>query len=391
MRVTQNLMFQNSSDAMQSKYQELQKVQERSLSGVEVNRPSDDPMAAFRIMTYSASVSQAKSLQETTTLAVSRLSLAEEKVTIMHDKFLDAEDLIMKLGNDYQAGLPSVLTAAADEALALYQDVLKHANSEMDGVPLFSGGQSEAPFSESNLGATTIRMRPVGELGFSTPASQGLTASVALNGSPPTADVPASVKVVYGDAGAISEVFVNGDQSTTLPTWIDSFTVTGGTPNNGDSFLFEMVPAYQGGSDERQIKISDTRAQDLPGNVSGSELVEGSDRTDGTNLLGVLTGLRGALERQDTQEVNAYLSLVHEGRAQVSDWQSITGIRQVQVQSANTALSNEEMLLKGTVADNREADLFEVLSELEQVTQSMQVMTTSERELLNTSLLDFIR
>jgi flagellar hook-associated protein 3 FlgL len=95
--------------------------------------------------------------------------------------------------------------------------------------------------------------------------------------------------------------------------------------------------------------------------------------------------------RVDTTEVRAYLDRIHEGRAQVVDMNAITGIRQVQVETATETLTNEDRLISEASALNREVDLFDVLTDLEQTTQAMQVMTISERELLNTSLLDFIR
>lgn len=404
MRVTQSLLFRSSADAMQTKYQQMSQIQERSLSGSRVNRPSDDPTATFRALTYESGLSEATSLRKTTDLASSRMGLASEKIGIMHDRFLAAEDLVMKLGNDYQGGQPTVLKAASKEALALYQDILKHANAEMDDVPLFSGGRTSYPFSDTELGVVNGRIRTEDQIGF-TPAQVQMVDPTATLAPPPGHDVPASVKVQL-DANGNTVVNVNGqlyapvdpndpDFATkdadyqNMLGWLNAVDFQQAGFNANQAVYFEIVPRYQGGAADRQVKISDNQVQNLPGNVTGAQLMEGQDSRD-QNLLGIMAGLQGALSRADTKEVNSYLSMIHEGRAQVSDWQSITGIRQLQVEGANTSLVNEELLLSDTSAKNSEIDMFSILTELEQTTQAMQVMTLSERELLNTSLVNFI-
>ncbi|MBF0624266.1 MAG: hypothetical protein HQL82_05610 [Magnetococcales bacterium] len=404
MRVTQSMMYRATATSLQAQYQEVAKVQEQSNSGQRVNTLSEDPAAAYRNMLLSSELSSVESLKRTTDIAVERFIMAEDSIQVMHDKFLDAQDLILKMGTSLQQGLPEVMKAASREVLAQYEDVMRYANAELDGVPIFSGGKTRNPFNGKDFLATSVRMRSGDEGGFLATTEGDYTA--AVTGVPD--QVPLGVKITYrttdSDGTALAtaqyEVNVNGDSTTvdatgtpqtiTVATGVEFTVNASATPGDGDAFYFEVVPSYQGGEADRLVKVSDTR--NLAGNVTGAELIEGKNPPGrGVNLLAALAGLRGALMRSDSEEVNAWLGTVQEGRAQASDLQAITGIRAVQAESIRSTLEDDQLTLENTKAKNIEADVFDVLSRLEQATQALQVMTVSERQVLNTSLLDFIR
>ncbi|MBF0623106.1 MAG: hypothetical protein HQL54_14405, partial [Magnetococcales bacterium] len=388
MRVTQSMLYQGSLGGLQGNFQEMKSVQDQTLSGSRLNKPSDDPASVFRDMMFSNSLEGVKSLKRTTGLASERLALGENHITVMHEKFLDAQDLILKLGNDVVNGTPEVLTAASREALALYQDVLKNANAELDGVPLFSGGKSWVPFDETQVKATDMMMRQASDSsGDLVSAPAGWQAQTDETVS----EVPMSVRLTYNEANAEYEVDVNGETQTSIavtgenPQTLDlgnGVTVTAGDlPEDGDALYFEVVPRYLGGEQDRLIKVSDDHA--LAGNVTGEELIEGKDPPGrGVNLFEALSGLRGALLRADTDEISARLAKVSEGRAQASDLQNITGIRTKLVDSVSNTLDFDQYTIEESKAVNKEVDLFDAMSRLEQANQAMQVMTISERQIL---------
>jgi flagellin-like hook-associated protein FlgL len=212
-------------------------------------------------------------------------------------------------------------------------------------------------------------------------------------------DLPLSLKISYLSTGEYS-VNTNGiDQAPITPTpgqppYLDlgnGITVNlVGKPNNGDVFYFEVVPRYQGGAADRPIQVSGGKT--LPGNVTGAELVEGKGSIgQNVNIFGALAALRGALSRGDSAEVAVQLNRLDTGRAQTSDFQSMTGVRSTQMEATASILAVDETTLQTLKANNNEADMFAVMSHLQQATQTMQLLTATERQVLNLSLLDFIR
>nr|CRH07713.1 Putative Flagellar hook-associated protein 3 (flgL) [Candidatus Magnetococcus massalia] len=401
LRVTQASMYTNTVNALQSQYNTLGSIQEQSTSGSRVNRPSEDPSATYRDLLFGTQLSEVDSLVRTTDLAAQRMQMAETNLGVMEQKMLDAQQMVLIYGNNYQEGQPSVYQAASREALALYEDIFSSANAKLDGVPLFSGANTDVPFDESVLTTTSVKKRADNSGSF---VSAGSDFSAALNGTP--SDIPLSARIIYrttDDAGTALatpqyQVDVNGEtlgpfDSTGFPQEIDlgngtTFTA-GSEPADKDAFYFEVVPDYQGGDADREVRIADN--QRLDGNVTGAEIIEGTGNGRDENLFGSLAGLRGALLRADSEEVSAWLTPVQEGRAQVQDLQAITGVRTVLMESVNDSLELDSDTLQTSKAINVDVDAFEIYSRLQQTSQSMQMMAVSERQVLDTSLLDFIR
>jgi flagellar hook-associated protein 3 FlgL len=396
MRVTSNLMFRTGMTALQNKQQELMSVQEQSLTGNRLNRPSDDPTSIYRHMLFSADLSGVQSLKKTTEFASQRISLADDQLGQVHEQMLSAQDLVMKMSGSSVGGQPQIMVAASEEAAAIYDEILTNINTELDEVPIFGGGRTRSPYQDGILEATKVRVQTDGE-GSLSDADSSIQAIVADDHT--ITDVPLSVKIDYNSSSGDYEVNINGvDQTVSAPTGTPptldlgnglTFEL-GATPEAGDSLYFEVVAAYQGGAQDRLVQALNGRT--LPGNATGEEILLGTGETGrGENVLGALAALRGALLRADPTEVAVQLDRIQESRAQISDLQAISGIRVTQVDAVNNTLSLDESSLLEMKATNVEADLVEVLSNLEQTSQAMQVMTITERQILNTSLIDFIR
>jgi flagellin-like hook-associated protein FlgL len=397
MRVTSNLMFSNGMTALQDKQQELMAVQEKSLTGNDINRPSDDPTSVYRHMLFSADLSGVQSLMHTTEFASQRISLADDQLGQMHERMLEAQELVMKMSGSSVGGQPEILVAASEEAEAIYQELITNINTELDEVPIFGGGRTRSPYDQDIVDATAVRVQTNGE-GSLSMANTNIKASVDEDHT--LSDMPLSVKVSYQSSDDEYEVDINGVKqepnvvATGNPLTLDLGNglnlEMGATPESGDVFYFEVVAAYQGGTKDRAVQVMNGRT--LPGNSTAEEILEGSGSAGReVNVLGAVAALRGALLRGDTTEVAVQLDRIQEGRAQISDLQAISGIRVTQVNAVNNTLALNESSITEMKATNVEADLVEVLSNLEQTSQAMQVMTITERQVLNTSLIDFIR
>ncbi|MBF0159054.1 MAG: hypothetical protein HQL58_05975 [Magnetococcales bacterium] len=396
MRVTQSLLFQSSKAGLQRQFQEIRSSQEQSLSGRTVNRPSDSPTAQFRDMVAGADLASVKSLKRAADFTAQRTDLAEQHIQVIYDKFLDLQELATQLGSAQNYAIPQIFTAASQQAMAGYEEIFQRSNQELDGVSLFGGGRQDQPFSAEHVAATPMQMRKQGKGAMV--AASGWNADVSSS----TAEVPASVKITYHSPTNI-EVYINGERQNpevrsdnSEESWAigQGISITlpadqGGLAD-GDQFFFEVVPSYQGGTADRTLQIAG--GQEFAGNITGAELIEGKGPLGrGVNLLGVAAGLRGALLRKDGDEVNAWLGKVLEGVAQASDLQVATGVRTAQMEAMRDSLEVDQLALEGYKASNINVDVFEVFSKMEQATQAMQYMTATERQVLNTSLLDFLK
>ncbi|MBF0162233.1 MAG: hypothetical protein HQL88_08085 [Magnetococcales bacterium] len=522
MRITSTMMFTAGMTAMQAQQQEILQAQAESTSGLKIQKPSDDPSGVFRHTLFSSDLASIQSLKRTTDLASQRLATGDTSLGTVHDNMMRAYELAAQFSHGTSGNDPAILKGSATSALAVYQNLLTVANSEMDGVPLFGGGRTAVPFDESHLMATAVQVQSNGT-GSMAPVPPGFVAHVADSfrspdgqtgvvtsykifpsattagayvmevngtrqelplspiprvGAPPyldlgegvtfdlggplhagdavaftvvpdgtrfqatpsqllpdttvdggsgetpangtpvdasagffarvapgakLADLPLSVKVSYLSSSGEYAVNVNGTDWSPLkpvaarpgqPAYVDlgngvTFHLVD-APQTGDVFFFEVVPAYQGGEADRPILVGGGKT--MAGNATGAEWVEGGGSIGrGINLLGAAAALRGALLRGDSAEVAVQLRRLEEGRGQVSDFQAETGVREAQMSVTASTLAAGESSLQTLKASNSEADLFDVISRLQKATQTMQMLATTERDVLNLSLLDFIR
>ncbi|MBF0423718.1 MAG: hypothetical protein HQL73_12075, partial [Magnetococcales bacterium] len=296
------------------------------------------------------------------------------------------------------AGNPDILKAQGDAAKAMYQDMIKNVNTQIDGVPIFGGSRTREPYDSQHLMATSVKLRVNGKGSLTSPPA-GIHAAVADNHS--VTDLPMSVKLTYQAATGQYDVNINGEDKPAVapqgtPPTLDlgqgvSVKLDAGfTPAKGDVYLFEVVPQYQGGAADQPVKV--LNGQTLPGNVTGQELLEGNGPIGrNINVLGALAALRGALLRADPDEVHAQVDRLQEAGAQVSDLQAVTGIRVTQIEAVGKTLAADSEALNTAKATNSEADILELMTTLTQKSQTMQVLTASQRTILNTSLIDFLR
>lgn len=391
MRVTQTMLYRAGVTGLQKQFSALQEVQAQSVSGSRLSKPSDDPAAAYRQLILNSEKSGITSLIRNTGVAVTRLTMGEEKIGTMYETMLDAHEVILQMGNDYQED-PATMQAIAYQMQNLYEGTYQEANTMLDGVAIFGGGRGDAPFDSTTPSATPVftRVGGVGSMNASTATVSNLdTANANYPG------VPASVRLTYDNASGTYEVMVDGTADPSSPATPAAGVLNLGwaqftppaAPGDGDEFHFQLVPTYTGGEEDRHIKISD--GVTVNGNVTGSQLIEGTDSHD-VNILGLLTGIRGALMRGDAKEVSAWLGQMEDGLAQISDFRAVTGIRISQVEAAQSTLQDDKVLLEDVSSLNVEADMFDVLSKLEQTTQSIEVMTRTQRSVLQTNLVNLL-
>lgn len=397
MRVTQSIFFKDSVSALQKRMVQLHSNQQESLTGNRIQSPTDDPAGVFRHTILSSDLAGVEALQRTTNLSSSRIALAAQKLDIVHENFLDAQELALTMGNDYQ-GDANTMRGLSYKADHIFNQMLQNINTEADGMPLFAGGRTVVPYDNANPMVTDVRLRAAGTGGFATQSSADYQATNLDTSNANYPGSPSSIKLTFdaasnsfavsrdGVADPASPVAFGGAPATLSLGWVDVDVNV--APADQDAFFFEVVPQYQGGLQDPSVKVADGKT--LPGNMTGEEVMEGKNGR-GNNLFAIVAGLRGALNRADPREVNAWLGQLEEARSQVTDTEAVSGLRQVQIEAITETLDIESVSLQDVIAKNREADMFEVLSRIEQDLQALQVMTTSERNILNVSLVDLLR
>ncbi len=148
MRVTPSLLQRMLLADLDRARQRLATTQERASSGLRVNRPSDDPVAAGEAVTLRANLGNVAQLGRNVARAEARLLTADRARATSVDVLVRARELAIQGANETNDAESRRLIA--EEVAALHGELLSTGNENAAGSYLFSGYASSTPaFSAS--------------------------------------------------------------------------------------------------------------------------------------------------------------------------------------------------------------------------------------------------
>ena len=146
MRVTQNMMSNVFVRNLRKQVGQMLQRQEQIASQKRINRPSDDPAGAARVLDGRATLAAIDQYQENIRGGKMRLETQEEVLTLVDDLVRQARGLAEEnSGEEVAAGQRALAAARVKE---IYDQVMQLANSRHGGRYMFAGHQTgTAPFS----------------------------------------------------------------------------------------------------------------------------------------------------------------------------------------------------------------------------------------------------
>jgi flagellin-like hook-associated protein FlgL len=144
-RVTQNMMYRDAINWTAKQAEKLNSATVISASGKQINRPSDDPSAAGKIIgdrtTISAYTQSIANIDQANTW----IETSSETLTAVNDLLSSAEDIIQGMASD-----SSYTTDSALEQLeSIYDQVVDLANTTLSSRYMFSGSNvNTIPFAD---------------------------------------------------------------------------------------------------------------------------------------------------------------------------------------------------------------------------------------------------
>ncbi len=153
MRISTGQIYTQGIEAFQQQQQKLLKLQQQISSGVRLNKPSDDPAAASKILELEQSVSLNLQYQSNINLAQQHLSLQDAVLANYDNLLIRVRELAIQANNaPVDAVSRNAIAAEIDQRL---QELLSLANTiDTNGDYVFAGYQnSSAPFTNATIGS----------------------------------------------------------------------------------------------------------------------------------------------------------------------------------------------------------------------------------------------
>jgi len=210
MRVTEQMRYDGVANNLSQLNSRHAKAALEAQTGVRVNLPSDDPIAAAQLARLSASQSQVASRRSTISSVRGDAELAESSLQQASDLIASAKDLAMQGGNgSLGANERSML---AQQVKDIRDQLIGIANTKGASGYLFAGSATETtPFSASGAFNGNDDAHVV-DIGNSTPS--------AVNASGARAFTIAGGRDVFGDLDALYNA-LNSNDATAIGASLD--------------------------------------------------------------------------------------------------------------------------------------------------------------------------
>ncbi len=143
MRVTSAMLLRTALANINSQRLRLAQTQEQATSGLRVNKPSDDPVAARLAMQVRSAQAASDQFERNVGQGQVRLRKVEVAVDESVDVIVRARELAIQASNDTLDANSRL--AIAQEIASLHDELLANANARHSGAYVFAGYQNDAP------------------------------------------------------------------------------------------------------------------------------------------------------------------------------------------------------------------------------------------------------
>lgn len=145
-RITQQYMYGSMVSGMQSSLSKYMESMEQGSTQKQINRPSDDPAAYYRILTTRDSIDETKKYLTNINEATGWLELTDSTLTSLTTLMSSIKALMNQASTDRTASERQIM---ADEARQMFGQILNLSNTEFNGNQLFAGHKyNESAFEE---------------------------------------------------------------------------------------------------------------------------------------------------------------------------------------------------------------------------------------------------
>jgi flagellar hook-associated protein 3 FlgL len=453
LRVTNQSLAQTVSEGLQQAFRRLAKVQEQVTTGKRINRLSDEPIDAVRVLDL-RSIEQSLSQNEKNINA--GLPFLQQGDTVLGEveRILGrAQELALAMVNDTNG--PTERQAAATEVRQLSQQLLSLANTRVENRYIFGGFKNgSAPFSD--VGGAVTYNGDNGEIAVQGNASTQITLNLlgnevfqgaGVSGGTGLFDVLRDLESVLRSAAPAHQLnlAVNLDEAATAPAapfpagpddtpanWLAAgnfstgVTVFDSVGQGHDlTFVFRKATAtswdYRVLAKRKELDAAAPASTDLREVGSGTLVFDGAGALDAPgstiNGIGPLAWTNGAtaqniaaadltftgstqsaagsaalsLAQKDTNGFNPQLGRLDAALNQVLSFRAELGARLNTTQAVQDGLRVLQTQTTDLRSQIEDADVLKIYSDFARLQQAFQAALQSAARIVQPTLLDFLR
>lgn len=349
MRIADKMTFDQVKDNLSLNRGELADLQNKAATQKRVTRPSDDPLAATRVLSYRTEEQGIGQFLKTGNMARSLLDYTDQSLQDLTDVLIRVKELALSQASDAGADKTS-RRLVAQEVQQLYGQAVQIGNRKLGDRFLFGGYNTTAsPFDSEG--------RYNGD--------DGQIMLEINNGSAVQVNVPGSQLFLGKNIGSLSRSNIR----TSDPKSVEDL-----------QRIQQSLQEPQGPSIRQPASVA--------GEVSPDPVPENDG---GTNIFGLLKKVEIGLQADDKGALQESLDEIDAAVSQVVMARSMVGARATSLSTNADSLTKSNIDVKIAASQLEDVDTFEVVSDINRAESTLQATLASSGKLVQPSLLDFLR
>lgn len=391
MRIADKMNYEQVKTNLSKNRAEMSQLQNQAATQKRVTKPSDDPVAAARVLASRVELSGTKQYLKNLDFARSFLDFTDQTLSELTDQLVRAKELALSQANDASANEVS-RDVVATEIEQIYDHLVQIGNRQHGDRYVFGGFKTtHSPFNlkgeyTGDNGEMMVHIDKGSFLAMNIPGSkvflgQGLSKDGISH---------ATVQ----QARTIEEF---QDQRRQAEASQSNSTLEPGGPSGPQGET--AAPALRGpasinantGTHVRASGSGSLGGTGSPQPTGGATSGSPSPEEQGANLFRIVGRLATGLRANDKGTVQDTLDLLDSAISQVVMARSQVGSRVMTLNSAMETLQKSKVESQVAASQMEDADVFEVISDMNKTEATLQATLATSGKLIEKSLLDFVR
>lgn len=368
MRVADKMNFEQVNTNLRKNRSDMAELQNQAATQKRVNKPSDDPVAATRVLGARVDLTGNTQFNKSLNYAQSFLQFTDQSLGELTDILIRAKELAISQANDASASAQSRRVVAQEIAQG-FDQMVQIGNRRLGDRFIFGGFKTQSPpFSREG-------------------AYQGDDGEMQIQVDK-EAFVPMNIpgeKVFHGVGhGALGITRGTPEQATTIEQFAQDqqeqqkAEQQSQNPGNVQQGIGARGPAS-------------TKPIANPGQFDPSqETAFRADDVEGENLFNVVEKLYVSLKTNDKGGVQNAIEDIDRAIQQVVMARAQVGARSMSLDAARTTLGKAKVDHSALISEMEDADVFQTVSEMNKTESTLKATLQTSGKLMQPSLLDFL-
>ncbi len=359
MRVTDKMNQIQVMNNIQKNRSELSTLQNQAATMKRVNKPSDDPVAAAKILTNRTDNKNLEQFEKNVFFAKSFLETSEAALSQVGEALVRAKELAMQGATDTNGGAPREMISS--EVAQIYSSLIEIGNRRSGERYIFGGHKTLTP----PFNADGEYAGDDGEIKIQN--QKGQYVSMNLTGQ----------RVFLGQG-------VGTDGVLRPPT------VTPQSVQEVQQYKLSEADRQFQNQEQAENKI-ETRGPASVGRIQRLGNVDPVTGGAGVNIFSLISGLDAALKTNDREGIQDALEPLDQALSQINLARADIGGRVNQLNATAEGIQKNVIDNKTVNSQVEDADLFQVMTDLNRSDAALKGSLETSHKLLSMSLLDFLK